>query len=171
MSGETERNVSGWTTDTLHAHVEAQLRDMRDLMDERLVASQRAIEVAFAAQQAAMSAALTAADKAVQAALLSAKEAVGKAEVATEKRIEGLNELRGIVNDISALQMPRSEAEQRINALDSSLDEMKDRLGRMEAGRQGGKDQLTSIYAFVAFLVTLMIIGTVLAANGVFGGK
>jgi hypothetical protein len=35
MGGETEDQVSGWTTDTLHAHLETKLDEMRRNLDER----------------------------------------------------------------------------------------------------------------------------------------
>jgi chromosome segregation ATPase len=79
----------------------------------------------FDAQTRALDAALLAAEKAVQTALTAAEKAVSKAEVATERRIEGLNELRSIVNDISKLQMPRAEAEQRLTALSEKIEEVK----------------------------------------------
>lgn len=50
-------------------------------------------------------------DRGTATALASAKEAVLKAENSAEKRFEGLNELRGVVNDILGKTMPRTEAE------------------------------------------------------------
>jgi hypothetical protein len=61
-------------------------------------------------------------ERAVAAALASAKEAVTKAEVATEKRLEGLNELRQVVQDILNKTMPRVEAEQSLQSLREKLD-------------------------------------------------
>ncbi len=61
-------------------------------------------------------------ERAVAAALASAKEAVTKAEAATERRLEGLNELRGVVNDILAKTMPRIEAESSAKAFQEKLD-------------------------------------------------
>jgi multidrug resistance efflux pump len=61
-------------------------------------------------------------ERAVTAALASAKEAVTKAEVATEKRLESLNELRQVVQDILNKTMPRVEAEQSFKSLQEKLD-------------------------------------------------
>jgi phosphopantetheinyl transferase (holo-ACP synthase) len=58
---------------------------------------------------------------AVAAALASAKEAVTKAEMAAEKRFEGVNELRGMANDILAKTMTRVEAEAELKAFDAKL--------------------------------------------------
>ena len=52
MSGETERDVSGWTVDTLHVHIDTQFRDLVRHLDER-----------FESQQAMVKTALDASDK------------------------------------------------------------------------------------------------------------
>lgn len=61
-------------------------------------------------------------DKATALSLSSAKEAVLKAEAATEKRLEGLNELRGIVNDILNKTMSRVEAELAMKLLQDKIE-------------------------------------------------
>jgi len=156
MSGETGRD--GWTLDTLYTHLSRQLADLRALLDERHYSG-----------QIALTAALTSQEKAVAAALAASKEAVTKAEVATEKRIEGLNELRQVVADISALQMPRNEAENRIAALAEKVDTNADRISRIETLKVGGNDRLTAIYAALGAVVAILTI-LVMAANGVFSG-
>jgi hypothetical protein len=50
-------------------------------------------------------------------ALTSSKEAVNKAEVAQEKRFDNTNEWRAAMQDRDRNQMPRTEIEQRFNAL------------------------------------------------------
>jgi len=136
MSGETESDISAWTNDTVLAHVLALLderahalaavmdeRDrkyaefrstlgseidgMRQLIDDRRDAAflqaderDRRYEQRFMAQQ-----------EAVTAALDSAKEAVVKAETATEKRFEGVNEFRAQLADQARELMPRKETE------------------------------------------------------------
>ena len=61
-------------------------------------------------------------EKAVLAAMASAKEAVTKAEAATEKRFEGVNELRGMANDILTKTMTRIEAEAAFKAVEAKLE-------------------------------------------------
>jgi chromosome segregation ATPase len=98
---------------SLRDHILARLEEMNLRYDDR-----------FEAQE-----------KAVASALAAAKEAVNKAESATERRLEGLNELRKVVQDISSLQMPRAEAEQRIQQLVEKVDELK-----RDSARRGGRD-------------------------------
>jgi hypothetical protein len=47
MSGETEREVSGWTVDTLHIHIDQQLHDLRDHLDERFESQQDMVRTAL----------------------------------------------------------------------------------------------------------------------------
>lgn len=48
MSGETEREVSGWTVDTLHIHIDTQFADLRRNLDERFQAQQEMVKTALA---------------------------------------------------------------------------------------------------------------------------
>jgi hypothetical protein len=79
----------------------------------------------FDAQTRALDAALLAAEKAVQTALATADRAVIKAETATEKRFDAVNEFRAAYNDVISQQMPRAEAEQRLSQLAEKIDELK----------------------------------------------
>lgn len=133
MSGETEQNVSGWTTDTLRVSLNGQIAELREsmqrqvddlrvMLDERYVTQVKAVDAAFLAQQTAMQAALAAAETAVDKALLAAKEAVNKAEVAADKRFEATNEFRGQLNDMVVTLLPRAEAMTRFSALDEKIE-------------------------------------------------
>jgi hypothetical protein len=110
VSGETDDRPSGWTTDTLHEHLQQQLDDSRRLLDERYATQTKALDAAFAA-----------ADKAVQTALLSAEKAVAKAETAAERRFEAVNEFRGQLADQATTFMPRTEADVRLTAMDEKV--------------------------------------------------
>ncbi len=111
MSGETEQNVSGWTTDTLRAH-------LMHIIDER----DRRYEQRYGQQEANLSTAMTAQEKAVQAALASSEKAVTKAEIAAEKRFDAVNEFRGQLSDQARDFMPRNEAELLVKALAEKID-------------------------------------------------
>ena len=124
MSGETEENVSGWTTDTLHTHVMRQLDLLREDLKNRTAAEIRAHDLAFAAQSTAMKAALASAEKAVDAALAAQKEAVSVAQVVAEKRADIQNEWRASLNDVLSRAMPRAEAEAVIARATERIQEM-----------------------------------------------
>lgn len=115
MSGETEKQVSAWTTDSLKEHVEA-------LMNER----DRRYEQRFQAQEAA-----------VKAAIHSADRANSKAEAAMEKRFDGVNEFRQTLSDQAGQFITRQEVETMFKPLDSKVDENKDTLKEI-VGRASG---------------------------------
>lgn len=135
MSGETEREVSGWTTDTLHSHLNAQLAALRDHVDDRLAAVQQiaderhaaqlvAMDKALDAQQAAATAARQADERAVSAALAAAKEAVTVANEATEKRFASVNEFRAQLNDVITKMMTRVEAEALLDRIGERVQDL-----------------------------------------------
>lgn len=78
---------------------------LREIMDERDVR----YEQRFKAMDEKTSLALTASEK-----------AVSKAEIATEKRFDAVNEFRGTLSDQARLLIPREE----VNARFASLDQM-----------------------------------------------
>src|SRR6476469_4903990 len=51
MSGETGAVESGWTVDTLHLYLQRQIDDLRALLDERAVSSEKATTTAMAAAE------------------------------------------------------------------------------------------------------------------------
>lgn len=65
MSGETEKSVSGWTVDTLHATLQHQIDALQIRLDERYLTQTKMVETAFLAQQTSMQTAFAAAEKAV----------------------------------------------------------------------------------------------------------
>ncbi len=127
----TQSGTTGWTVETLKEYV-----------DQRFDASQKAVE-----------AALQAAEKMGGAALASADRAVSKAEVAAEKRFDATNEFRGQQKDMITTLFPRMEAEQRFNAFDDRLKKVEEFRDRMS----GGEDRQTSMKNTTMWAVGLAI--------------
>lgn len=137
MSGETAKQESGWTVDTSRTDLLRIIDDLEKYTERRF----------------------TDQDKAVQAALLAAKEAVLKAETASEKRFESVNEFRGQLADQTATLLPRSEYDSNHKALEDKIDGLTDRMNRND-GKSSGIS--------ATWLVVLGIIGavgTILAFN------
>jgi hypothetical protein len=103
VSGETERDVSGWTTDTLKAH-----------FDTLRAADLKTIDQRF-----------TSAEEAVHRALESADKASTKADNATEKRFEGVNEFRATLSDQATRLIPRAEVEQIVKGLNDKIEDLR----------------------------------------------
>jgi biopolymer transport protein ExbB/TolQ len=121
-----------WTLATLRAHLLV-------LLEER----DRRYERRFTDLETALRAALTAAER-----------AVGKAETATERRFEGVNEFRQTLSDQAATFVTRAESAASLDRVTERITELADRVNRTE-GRSGG------VSASVALVITL--VGVLLA--------
>lgn len=142
MPGENETSiVSGWTTDTLNAHLTAMIRELDKRSEQR-----------FEDQE-----------KSVQAAMLAAKEAVLKAENAAEKRADAANEFRAQLADQAATFMPRTETQLIHSALSARVDAVEASIER-SVGRSHG---LTDSWGYLVGLVGLAggAVGIILALS------
>jgi hypothetical protein len=104
-------------------------------------------------------------DEKTTLALASSEKAVTKAEIATEKRFDAVNEFRGSLSDLTSTMIPRAEANARFEALDSKNEDMKKEVGGLRESRSGGegKDKagqqhLSLIFSVLAFLGMLTVI-------------
>jgi hypothetical protein len=133
VSREAER----WTLETLRTHLQSQV----DALDRLTEARSRAQ------------------DEKVTLALASAQTAVTKAEVATERRFEGVNEFRQTLSDQAAQFVTRREFEQLREANADRIREMQTRLDKTE-GRSGGLSNVLG-YAIAAAAVVVAVIAVV----------
>jgi hypothetical protein len=121
--------------------VETQFKE-RDTRQERESFDNRTrVEAAFSAQK-----------EAVRTQNDSNTLAINKSEQATTETINKLEQLFKTSTD----------------GLAKELDGLKERIVRIEERRQGGKETVSAIYAFVGFLVSLLVVLGVLVAAGVF---
>lgn len=120
MSGETEKDISAWTIDSLRYHLEQIAADLDKRYEQRFAAQEKAVEnalaardketaAAFLAQTTAMRTAFDAQKEGVAAALAAQKEAVNKSEASYDKRFEAVNEFRGQLADQARQFLPRAE--------------------------------------------------------------
>lgn len=224
MSGETEVERSGWTTDTLKYHtddrikdlsyrlderynhqvqaIERQLDDLRHQLDERAIAQQRALDTAWTAAQQAIHDARTAAqeaidlrastldrefhehleqqrhetkmmmdasDKAIKAAFESSNTAILKAEAATERRFDSVNEFRAQLNDQATRFMPREVADATFKELRGQLAVQQSRLdasgGRTEGVRMSSGALVAAVGVFVSIIVAVNILVPILTGR------
>lgn len=99
----------------------------------------------------------------VALALAAADKAVTKAETATEKRFEGVNEFRQQLADQTSTFLPRSEAAQRMDTIEKDIDQLRADLGVMREGSANLAGRLTIIGAVVTILISLVTVGANLA--------
>ncbi len=117
-------------------------------------------------------------DEKTSLALAGSEKAVTKAEAATEKRFDAVNEFRGTLSDQAASLLPRAEANANFRAYDEKIEEMKKQISALretqtksmgEKDAQVGSRQQTNwgvtlavtiglgILAFVVGLVSLIM--------------
>lgn len=113
----------------------------------------RRYEQRFIAQQEAIQAALLAQKEAVNAALVAADRAVIKAETASEKRFQGVNEFLGQLSDQAQTFLPRQEAGARFDAITEKIDGISKVLATLD-GRDKG---VTSSWAFATALIGMLL--------------
>jgi hypothetical protein len=116
------------------------------------------VDTRFSAQEKAVAAALAAAKEAVAAALAAADRAVAKAEAASERRFEGVNEFRSSLNDQSRLLMPRSESEQAMRAMTEKIDVLTARVNARDDRGIGRTDVAGWIVGAVGFIGAVIAI-------------
>jgi hypothetical protein len=87
------------------------IRLMDERYQQRWEAQEKAVAVAFVAQE-----------KAVTAALTSAQQAVDKAEIANEKRLQGVNEFRAQLADQATRFALRDQVSQQVITLNDKIE-------------------------------------------------
>lgn len=146
---DQEGTRSGWTVDTLHVFLVTMIQ-----------ANDKRYEQRFAEQKAAVDAALAAADRAVV-----------KAEAASDKRFEGVNEFRAVLSDQQRLLLLRSEADvteravnERVSTLDKGINDklntLKEQMDRLQAERlgiKGGWGSAVGVVGLVALVVSIIL--------------
>jgi cation transport regulator ChaB len=100
---------------------------------------------------------------AVDAAFAAQKEAAAKQDESNAKAINKSEVATGeTINKLAELQ--RSVAD----GLADKIDDLKSRIGAVEASKQGGRETLSGVYALAGFLVSILAIAGLLAATGAF---
>jgi hypothetical protein len=163
MAGETQTRVpetgrSGWTSEILLDHVLAIIGEKHAQLLTVIAGNDRRYEERFASLKSENIQALSAADRAVQ-----------KAEMATEKRFESVNEFRGTLDQQQRTLIPRSEVavlveglNEKIGNLTKVVDELKAIVSALQAERQGIKGGWGYAAAVFALVLTMVSIGVLI---------
>jgi len=132
---------------------------LRDYLETRLNLLTVAIEKQQIATDLRYQQRFDAAEKAVQAALSAADRAVSKAELASEKRFEGVNEFRNTLSDQQRTLIPRQE-------VDVLMQAMNEKIGQLQAaniarqaestGVKGGWGYAVGVFGFVMTILAMV---------------
>jgi hypothetical protein len=97
-------------------------------------------------------------DIAVGSALATSKEAVDKAETATERRLEVLNELRGVVVDQAREFARKTEVDLLIKGIVERIDALTSLVNTQQAHGGGIKDAFGYVVAAAGLLIAVIAI-------------
>lgn len=121
---------------------------LKEYINDRFVALEKSIDARFESVITATNNALGAADK-----------AVSKAESASEKRFEGVNEFRASLADQQRTLMPRAEVEILTKNINEKIDLLISGQTKTESKGIGSKEMLAyvvGIIGIVSAIVTLL---------------
>jgi len=145
MGGETEKEISGWTVDTLHIHLDQQFRDLRLQLDDKFKANRAQLDERFSSQQAMVKTALD----------------------SNEKRFESINEFRAQLGDQQRTFVTRSESDIRIAALGEKVDDLSRRITDLDlrvtselkgtAGSQAATTRMIGVGIAIATIVIAIV--------------
>ncbi len=121
---------------------------LREYIEARFSASEKAVDAAFAAQKEGISAALAAADR-----------AVAKAENATEKRFESVNEFRATLDNQQRTLIPRAEVDVLVRGLNEKIGNLTKLMDGLQAERIGVKGGYGYAVGIIGFVLTLFSLG------------
>ena len=96
--------------------------------------------------------------EAVNAALAASDRAVNKAEMASEKRFDSVNEFRAALNDSARLLMPRLECEQRFAALEKMISDLKTTVEANSNKDEGKNLGFLKVVTGISLLANLVLI-------------
>ena len=96
--------------------------------------------------------------EAVNAALAASDRAVNKAEMASEKRFDSVNEFRAALNDSARLLMPRLECEQRFAALEKMISDLKTTVEANSNKDEGKNLGFLKVVMSISLLANLVLI-------------
>lgn len=97
----------------------------------------------------------TAMDRSVSAALASSDKAISKAETATEKRFDGVNEFRDTLRDQAATLLSRSEYLIQHKALEARFTQIEDKVLTIENRTIGKREGLSFVGQIVLGAIAL----------------
>lgn len=147
----TPERHGGWSLETALDYVLAVISGNDKRYEERFLASQKALEIGLAGTM-----------REISVALAASKEAVLKAENATEKRFESVNEFRGTLDNQQRTLIPRSEVDVLIRSVTEKIGSLEKIVDAMSVERKGivaGWGYAVGVVGFLLAIGSLILIG------------
>ena len=95
-------------------------------------------------------------DEKIEQRFCAVKEAVDKADKATEKRFEGVNEFRNAMGDQQRTFIPRREFEISIDSLSRKIVDIEKHMDKIANMKAGGNVVLAYIISAISFVVAIV---------------
>ena len=131
---------NGWTLETVRQYLTARLDALQFIVEER---ESRNVERFDAAKERVM------------VAMQSAEKAIMKAEAATDKRFDGVNEHRGALSDQATRLMPRLEYQVQHQALIEKLEMVTLRVTKAESTSEGSGVSRNLVFQIISMVASL----------------
>ena len=126
-----------WTVATLKSLLERTLSEM----DKRHAAQLEAIR------------------EQTKAAFASSEKAILKAEAASERRFESVNEFRAALSDQGRLMMPRIETETLLNVVNEKIEDLRKQMDVKTGSKRGGDAMLGYAIGVCGVITAIIAIG------------
>lgn len=97
-------------------------------------------------------------EKAVAAALAAAKEATAKAESASEKRFDSVNEFRATLKDQQAMLAPRAEVDAKLQSIEEKIAVNAVQVAQLNSRAEG----VAQLWGFISVGLGIVIAGAAL---------
>jgi hypothetical protein len=149
---EKQSTSTEWTVDTLYIHLSRVINDLSHKFDRELEARDKLAK----SDRQVLDVSIKAVEDKAGLAQVSSKEAVLKAENATEKRFESVNEFRSTLTDQANRLATKDEFKQFQNSVNGKMNELTARIGKIEDLKQGSEGSKTALIAGVT-LVCLVL--------------
>lgn len=171
MSGETEKQVSGWTVDTLKEFAHSLISETEKRLVSEIAAAEKANQQRFDAQQQGVKDALTAQKEAVAAALVAAEKAVLVAETNAEKWRMNANEWRGSMLDRETKFAMRTEVEAELKGIRAEMAGVRETFRNEIASLRETRAEGIGSKAMILFLIAVLgaaatVVGIFIATRG-----
>lgn len=158
----------GWSLETTIDYLLAVMNEKHDHILSLIHGNDRRYEQRYDASQKALEAALMAQKEAINAALAAQDRAVTKAELATEKRFESVNEFRGTLDNQQRTLIPRQEVDVLIKGVDEKIGNLTKQVDQLlarqreraaeGAGMKGGWGLAVGVVGFVLTFMSLVLL-------------
>lgn len=143
MAGDNKCGPRGWTLETLYIYFAAAIEALEKTGDERETRNKERLE---------------AARETIDVAKAAADKAIVKAETATEKRFDSVNEFRAALADQTANFMPRTEYNIAHSAIVEKIDSSLVRVAALETQKdtsaKSSDRYMSTIFSVLALAIS-----------------